>query len=81
MRQDRVKPLGVRKAVQDTMYAIGRAAECDIPLRDPSVSRVHADVQGLADGRLLDVDRDSTNGTFFYDGEVRGPVAALGVGR
>ena len=57
MRQDRVKPLGAGKTAQDTMYAIGRAAECDIPLRDPSVSRVNADVQGLADGRLLDVMR------------------------
>ena len=69
MRQDRVKPLGASKAAQDTMYAIGRADECDIPLSDPSVSRVHADVQWLADGRLLIVDRDSTNGTFFYDGQ------------
>ena len=69
MRQDRVKPLGGHKAAQDKMYAIGRAAECDIPLSDPSVSRVHADVQWLADGRLLIVDRDSTNGTFFYDGQ------------
>ena len=69
MSQDRVKPLGASKAAQDKMYAIGRAAECDIQLSDPSVSRVHADVQWLADGRLLIVDRDSTNGTFFYDGE------------
>ena len=47
MSQDRVKPLGACKAAQDKMYAIGRAAECDIPLSNPSVSRVHAD---LGDG-------------------------------
>ena len=44
MRQGRVKPLGASKAAQDKMYAIGRAAECDISLSDPSVSRVHADL-------------------------------------
>ena len=52
----------------DRAYVIGRSAECDICLDDPSVSRIHAQVQMLADGRVSIVDSNSTNGTFFFDG-------------
>ena len=54
--------------LQEKMYTIGRGAECDIRLNDPSVSQVHAEVQFLADGKLAIVDRNSTNGSFFFDG-------------
>ena len=54
--------------LEEKIYTIGRGAECDIRLDDPSVSEVHAQVQLLADGKLSIVDRDSTNGSFFFDG-------------
>jgi ABC transport system ATP-binding/permease protein len=41
---------------------IGRGEECDISVNHPSVSRVHAEVQNLGDGRYELVDRESANG-------------------
>ena len=41
---------------------IGRGEECDISVNHPSVSRVHAEIQALGDGRYELVDRDSANG-------------------
>lgn len=41
---------------------IGRGEECDVPINHPSVSRVHAEVQPLGDGRYEIVDRESANG-------------------
>ena len=44
-------------------YSIGRAPTCDIVLADESVSRVHAELVFLADGKLLITDCRSTQGT------------------
>ena len=56
------------KAIQ----VVGRDATCDVRLDDSSVSRQHADVEQLADGRLRITDRGSANGTFvMLDGEWR----------
>ena len=41
---------------------MGRGEECDISVNHPSVSRVHAEVQALGDGRYEIVDRESANG-------------------
>lgn len=41
---------------------IGRGEECDISINHPSVSRVHAEVHALGDGRYELVDRGSANG-------------------
>jgi ABC transport system ATP-binding/permease protein len=41
---------------------IGRGEECDISVNHPSVSRVHAEVCALGDGRYELVDRESANG-------------------
>lgn len=41
---------------------IGRGEECDVSVNHPSVSRVHAEVQALGDGRYEIVDRESANG-------------------
>ena len=54
------------------LQIVGRDATCDVRLDDSSVSRQHADVEYLADGRLRITDRDSANGTFvLLDGEWR----------
>ncbi len=44
-------------------YKVGRAPTCDIVLADESVSRVHAELAFLADGKLLVTDCHSTQGT------------------
>jgi ABC transport system ATP-binding/permease protein len=41
---------------------MGRGEECDISINHPSVSRVHAEVHALGDGRYEVVDRESANG-------------------
>lgn len=47
----------------DRKYTVGRAPTCDIVLADESVSRVHAELVFLADGKLLVTDCRSTQGT------------------
>jgi predicted component of type VI protein secretion system len=44
-------------------FSIGRAAECDVVIADPSVSRRHAELLVLEDGSLFLVDCQSTGGT------------------
>src|SRR4051794_23079494 len=41
---------------------VGRGEECDVSINHPSVSRVHAEIQPLGDGRYEIVDRESANG-------------------
>ncbi len=54
-------------------YTIGRGLSCDVVLSDDSVSRVHAELTLLEDGKLLVTDCRSTQGTFLmqHGGEVR----------
>jgi hypothetical protein len=47
----------------DRKYTIGRSPTCDIVLADESVSRVHAELAFLEDGKLLVTDCRSTQGT------------------
>jgi len=46
-------------------YTIGRALTCDVVLSDDSVSRIHAELTFLEDGKLLVTDCRSTQGTFL----------------
>jgi len=57
----------------DRKYTIGRSPTCDIVLADESVSRVHAELAFLEDGKLLVTDCRSTQGTSLmnHGGEVR----------
>lgn len=41
---------------------LGRGEECDLPLNHSSVSRVHAEIHTIGDGRYEIIDRDSANG-------------------
>jgi len=47
---------------QDQPLVLGRGEECDVSVNHPSVSRVHAEIQPLGDGRYEIVDRESANG-------------------
>lgn len=53
-------------------WVVGREPGCDVVLRDGSVSRRHAEVVCLPDGRLHVTDCATMNGTFILrDGEWR----------
>lgn len=41
---------------------IGRGDECDVSINHASVSRIHAEIRGLGDGRFEIVDKNSANG-------------------
>jgi hypothetical protein len=43
--------------------SVGRTANCDVVLRDPSVSKLHAHFRWNEKGELLLVDAKSSNGT------------------
>lgn len=43
--------------------SIGRARNCDVVLRHPSVSKLHAHVRAEPDGRWTLIDNESHNGT------------------
>ncbi len=59
----------------DRKYTVGRANTCDIVLADESVSRLHAELVLLADGKLLVTDCRSTQGTVLL--RVGGPPAPV----
>lgn len=47
---------------------VGRGEQADVSLPHPSVSRRHAEVIPLPDGRVYVTDCATTNGTFVHDG-------------
>ena len=53
---------------------VGRDRSCDVMLDDPSVSRLHAEVVRLSDGRLYVTDRGTTNGTLVLAGDDWRPI-------
>ncbi len=59
---------------KERVFRIGRARDCDIVLADESVSRYHAELSYLADGKLFLTDCHSANGTSLVDGRRQTPV-------
>lgn len=61
---------GERLALGGSGIRIGReAAICEIVLQNPKVSRLHAEVVSI-DGKVLLIDRNSSNGTFVNDQKI-----------
>ena len=58
-----------------TTYLVGRSAEADIVLADPTVSRMHAELVRGADGAWYLTDRCSTGGTYLFDAGDWVPIA------
>ncbi len=89
-------PLGLRGEARrtsslDSLFAkknvllIGRSPDCDVCLAHPMVSRHHALLERLADGRLRLSDLESVNGIFLNGRRLTVPVyldgkAAVGIG-
>jgi len=57
-------------------FNIGRGRDCDIVLNDSvnSVSRLHAELTYMEDGRLFLVDCQSTNGTALFQNDRWEPI-------
>lgn len=55
-------------------FTIGRDASADIPIADPSVSRLHAEA-ALDGARLTLTDKGSSNGTFVLEGRSARQIA------
>ena len=53
---------------------IGRAEDCELVLRDPQVSRLHARLLPLGADAVTVEDLGSSNGTFVNDTRVAGPM-------
>ena len=53
---------GVEFCLPGEPVIIGRGEDCDIAISHGSVSRVHAEIQPLGDGRYEIIDRNSANG-------------------
>src|SRR5579862_863871 len=55
-------------------FTIGRDKECDVPIFDDSVSRLHAEIWLAEDGSLMMADRGSVNGTTVVRGQQKFPL-------
>jgi hypothetical protein len=72
-----VTPDGTRVAIGDQPVRIGRAADCDLVLADPTVSKHHVELQRRGTDVVL-TDLGSTNGTRVNDAPIRQAVLADG---
>jgi DNA segregation ATPase FtsK/SpoIIIE, S-DNA-T family len=66
---------GFGVALQPGRHTIGRTSESGVCLHDTDVSRKHAVLEVLPDGRASISDEGSTNGTFVNAVRVTGPTA------
>ncbi len=55
-------------------FTIGRDQSCDVPVADDSVSRRHAELTMIEQGKLLLVDCHSSNGTAVLEGGRPRPI-------
>lgn len=53
---------GVEFPLAGDLIVVGRGEECEVVVNHASVSRVHAEIQGLGDGRYEILDKGSANG-------------------
>lgn len=59
-------------------FVVGRAEGCDLVLADPTVSRRHASLEPLPDGRMTLNDLDSTSGTWVDGRRIASAVLSGG---
>jgi ABC transport system ATP-binding/permease protein len=54
--------VGVPFSLLESKVLVGRGEDCDLPINDTSVSRLHAEIHSMGQGRYEIVDMDSSNG-------------------
>ncbi len=63
--------MGARfKLAQEETSIVGRLPECDLPLQEPAVSRLHCELRKLDDGQFELRDLGSCNGTYVNNVQV-----------
>jgi pSer/pThr/pTyr-binding forkhead associated (FHA) protein len=76
--------VGVPFSLMDKKVVVGRGEDCDLPINDTSVSRVHAEIYSLGNGRYEIIDLGSSNGVRINGVELKrgfmeaGDVVELG---
>ena len=60
--------------IEEVPFVIGREHDCDLVLDDARVSRHHAQIEVLDDGRVILRDLGSSNGTFVGEERIDGGV-------
>lgn len=74
----RTGPDAGRRIRLESRLTIGRDRTAGLLLADPRVSRLHAVIDRLPDGRVVLTDAGSTNGSFVNGAAVRGPIVLAG---
>jgi hypothetical protein len=64
-------PDQIPSPINSATFRIGRLADNDLVIRDPSVSRHHAEIRRQRDGTFQVIDLDSMNGVFVNGTKVR----------
>lgn len=70
--------IGASFPLLDKRIVIGRGEDCDLPVNDTSVSRVHAEIHAIESGRYEVVDRDSSNGVRVNGVELKRAILDAG---
>lgn len=70
--------IGASFPLLEKKIVIGRGEDCDLPINDTSVSRVHAEILGIDGGKYEIVDRDSSNGVRVNGVELKRALLDIG---
>lgn len=70
--------VGVPFSLMDQRIVVGRGEECDLPINDTSVSRVHAEILALGNGKYEIKDRGSSNGVRINGVELERAIVEAG---
>jgi len=70
--------IGASFPLLDKRVVIGRGEDCDLPVNDTSVSRVHAEIHTIEGGKYEVTDRDSSNGVRVNGVELKRAILDAG---
>jgi pSer/pThr/pTyr-binding forkhead associated (FHA) protein len=70
--------VGASFPLLDKRLVIGRGEDCDLPVNDTSVSRIHAEIHVIEGGKYEVIDRDSSNGVRVNGVELKRAILDVG---